>query len=635
KLRGYTASTFSFNVEGGRCETCKGEGFEKIEMQFLSDVYVTCQACNGARFREDVLEVTYNGKSVREVLELTAEDAVRFFGESSEASQRLRPLIDIGLGYLRLGQPLTTLSGGESQRLKLAAAMGQNIKSHTLFLFDEPTIGLHFADVEKLVAALQALVEHGHSVVVIEHNMEIAKIADWVIDLGPEGGRGGGRVVAEGTPEDVAANPESHTGRYLRAALAGPVARERVAEAPAAYAAANGNGGLMRVVGAKEHNLRDLSLDLPRDQFIVITGLSGSGKSTLAFDIIYAEGQRRYLDSLSTYARQYVKVLPRPNVDLLAGVPATVAIEQRLSRGSRKSTVATVTEIYHYLRLLYAKIGVQHCTQCDQALTPLSREQIVARIKREFRGTAVTLMGPAVRGRKGIYKDLFQAARKLGFKQVRVDGTVVPLHPMPALARYREHDIDIIVGGADLGVRGTSPLPELVGTALRLGGGTVIAKAGREERLYSERLYCANCSIGYEALDPRLFSFNSRQGACPTCDGIGSEPSFEVEQLIGDPNRPLGAALLEALAPGGAEARRAVKQVAKQHRIALSKSYAKLTAKQRKAFFEGNGSPGLLHVLQELLLEDEEVGAGLGDLLGERPCPTCAGRRLNPRAQAV
>jgi excinuclease ABC subunit A len=640
KLRGFTAATFSFNVDGGRCAGCGGEGFEKIEMQFLSDVYVTCQACNGARFRPDVLEVSYNGKSIRDVLDLTAEEAVAFFGESSEVTARLQPLLDIGLGYLRLGQPLTTLSGGESQRLKLAAAMGQHGDAHTLFLFDEPTIGLHFADVDRLLAALQALVDRGHSVVVIEHNMEIAKTADWVIDLGPEGGDGGGGLVGEGTPEDIAATPASHTGRYLRAALAGPVtdapALPAVAEAPAPFrAAAPGTRGLMRVVGAKEHNLRDLTLDLPRDQFIVVTGLSGSGKSTLAFDIIYAEGQRRYLDSLSTYARQYVKVLPRPNVDLLAGVPATVAIEQRLSRGSRKSTVATVTEIYHYLRLLYAKIGVQHCTDCGEALSSLSRDQIAARIARECRGQTVTILGPAVRGRKGIYKDLFQAARKLGFTLARIDGDVLPLYPPPALARYREHDIDIVVGRVEIGRGSRIQLAELIAAALRLGGGSVIAATGATERLYSERLYCARCGIGYEALDPRLFSFNSRQGACPSCDGLGSQPTFEVEQLIGDARRPLRDGLFAALAPGGAAAARAVKAVAKQHGIALGKSYASLTPKQRTAFFEGNGAPGLLATLQDLLVEDEDAAAGLSGLLGERPCPACAGRRVNARAQAV
>ena len=637
KMRGFTAATFSFNVAGGRCETCGGEGYEKVEMQFLSDVYVTCQACNGTRFRADVLDVTYNGKSIREVLDLTAADAVRFFGEGSEASTRLRPLLDVGLGYLRLGQPLTTLSGGESQRLKLAAAIGQPTKGQTLFLFDEPTIGLHFADVETLLAALQQLVERGHSVVVIEHNMEVAKAADWVIDLGPEGGNGGGRVVAEGTPEDVAATTGSHTGRYLAAALAGPTAEQiapAVHEAPPP--AADGTG-VMRIVGANEHNLKDLHLDLPRDQFIVVTGLSGSGKSTLAFDIVYAEGQRRYLDSLSTYARQYVKVLPRPDVDLLAGVPATVAIEQRLSRGSRKSTVATVTEIYHYLRLLYAKIGIQHCVTCGDALSPLSREQIAGRIRKEFKGETVTLLAPAVRGRKGIYKELFQAARKLGYKQARVDGKLIGLEPLPALARYKEHDIDVVVGAVDVGARGASPLPELIAAALRLGSGAVIARAGAQERLYSERLYCGRCGVGYEALDPRLFSFNSRQGACPTCDGLGSEATFEVDALIADGERPIGDALMAALSPGGLAAKRVIKEVAKRHRVPLKKPIGKLTAKQRTAFFEGAGSgaPGLLTALEELIVEDEEVGEALSGLLGERACPSCAGTRLNARARAV
>ncbi|MDX2171091.1 MAG: excinuclease ABC subunit UvrA, partial [Deltaproteobacteria bacterium] len=612
-----------------------GEGYEKVEMQFLSDVYVTCQVCNGARFRADVLEVAYQGKSIRDVLDLTGEEAVRFFGESSEVTQRLQPLLDVGLGYLRLGQPLTTLSGGESQRLKLAAAIGQNTKGHTLFLFDEPTIGLHFADVATLLGALQALVERGHSVVVIEHNMEVAKAADWVIDLGPDGGTGGGRVVAEGTPEDVAANAESHTARYLRAALDGPLA---VAESDSLPRASGGGlgGGLMRVVGAREHNLKDLHLDLPRDQFIVVTGLSGSGKSTLAFDIVYAEGQRRYLDSLSTYARQYVKVLPRPNVDLLAGVPATVAIEQRLSRGSRKSTVATVTEIYHYLRLLYAKIGVQHCTSCGDPLSPLSREQIAARIRKEFKGGTVTLLAPAVRGRKGIYKDLFTAARKLGFKQARIDGKLTALEPTPSLARYKEHDIEIVVGAVEIAPRATpAALPELIAAALRLGSGAVIAVGGGVERLYSERLYCGRCGVGYEALDPRLFSFNSRQGACPTCDGLGSEATFEIESLIGNDAQPLGEGVIAALAPGGLAAKRLVKEVAKRHRVPLAKPAGKLTARQKQAFFHGNGTPGLLHGLEELILADEAVGEALSGLLGERPCPTCDGRRLNPRAQAV
>jgi excinuclease ABC subunit A len=636
RMRGYTTATFSFNVAGGRCEACSGEGFEKIEMQFLSDVYVTCAVCDGARFTAEVLEVRHRDKSIRDVLDLTVDTAMEFFAGAPDVVERLRPLAEIGLGYVRLGQPLTTLSGGEAQRLKLAAAMTGQTKAGTLFLFDEPTIGLHFGDVERLLGALQALVDQGHSVVVIEHNMEVAKTADYVIDLGPEGGTGGGTIVVAGTPEHVAECAESHTGRYLRQALtAAPGVVPHDLEPAVAEASSNGLTGRIRVVGAREHNLRDVSIDLPRDQFVVVTGLSGSGKSTLVFDIIYAEGQRRYLDSLSTYARQYVKILPRPNVDLLTGVPATVAIEQRLSRGSKKSTVATVTEIYHYLRLLYAKVGVQHCTQCDQPLSALTREQIGKHIQRDFKGKEVALLAPVVRGRKGIYKDLLQGARKLGFRRARIDGQIVPLQKLPELARFKEHDIDIVVG--ELAIRaGYGPqLGESIATALRLGGGGIVALGDCGERMYSERLYCVTCSIGYEDLDPRLFSFNSRQGACPACDGLGTTVRFEPEALVGRAGEPLGEALQRTLGAAGARALRLGKQIAKSHRVSLTQPFAKLSSRKRSALFEGNGKPGLIGALRDLMEDDADTAAGLLDLMSEQPCADCHGRRLNARAAAV
>ncbi len=634
KLRGYTAATFSFNVTGGRCDACSGEGFEKIEMQFLSDVYVTCAECGGARFREEVLEVRHRGKSIRDVLDLTIDAAAAFFSDTPEVGERLRPLADIGLGYVRLGQPLTTLSGGEAQRLKLAAALTRRDKAGVLFLFDEPTIGLHFADVEKLVHALQTLVEHGHSVVVIEHNMEVVKAADHVIDLGPEGGIGGGQIVASGTPEEVAASAASHTGRYLRQALAGAASAADTPPALVAEPSANGLRGRICVVGAREHNLRDLSIDLPRDKFVVVTGLSGSGKSTLAFDILYAEGQRRYLDSLSTYARQYVKILPRPDVDMLSGVPATVAIEQRLSRGSKSSTVATITEVYHYLRLLYAKVGVQHCTECDQPLVALAREQIVQRVQRDYKGDAITVMAPAVRGRKGIYKDLFQSMRKLGFSKARVDSAMVAIHPVPSLARYKEHDIDIVIAEFELFGRYREALTEHVATALRLGSGAVIVSGAAGERIYSERLYCAKCSIGYEELDPRLFSFNSRQGQCTACNGLGSTVSFDAETMFGSATTILAAALEQSLG-GVPAALRTARKVARSHRISVQRPLAKTSKRKREAFLEGNAKAGLIDSLRDLMDSDEEVAHGLRDLLSEARCNECDGTRLNERARAV
>ncbi|NIO10468.1 MAG: ATP-binding cassette domain-containing protein, partial [Deltaproteobacteria bacterium] len=403
RLRGYTPSTFSFNVEGGRCESCQGEGFEKIEMQFLSDVYTPCSECNGARFRGEILEVFFRGRNIQQVLNMTVSEAMDFFHDCPEIQDRLRPLRLVGLDYLRLGQPLTTLSGGESQRLKLAAHISRAKKAATLFIFDEPTTGLHFHDIEKLLIAFNELLDEGHTVVVIEHNMEVIKCADRIIDLGPEGGNRGGEIVAVGTPEEIVEVERSHTGRYLKPHL---VQEQESPFEPLLEKTlkVNGNGSgpeqrAIAVVGAKEHNLKNINLEILRDRFVVITGLSGSGKSSLAFDIIYAEGQRRYIDSLSAYARQFIKVMARPNVDLLLGIPPTVAIEQRLSQGGKKSTVATVTEIYHYLRLLYSKVGKQHCLQCDRPITSLTKSQILDRISRGHRGKDVTVISPIVRAR--------------------------------------------------------------------------------------------------------------------------------------------------------------------------------------------------------------------------------------------
>jgi excinuclease ABC subunit A len=630
RLRNYTAATFSFNVPGGRCETCTGEGYEKVEMQFLSDVYVPCAECSGARFQPEVLEVRFRGRSIREVLDLTVAEAVAAFADVADVGLRLKPLADVGLEYLRLGQPLSTLSGGEAQRLKLAAQLGREGKAHTLFIFDEPTTGLHLADVDRLLACFARLVERGHSLLVIEHHLEVIKSADWVIDLGPEGGDGGGRVVAAGPPETIAATPASHTGRHLQSVLTPTAA---VAEGSTASVAAQpaSHDGHIRIVGAREHNLKDVSLDLPRDRLIVLTGLSGSGKSSLAFDVLHAEGQRRYLDSLSTYARQFLPVMAKPEVDLLAGLPPTVAIEQRLSRGGRTSTVATVTEVYHYLRLLFAKVGVQHCTGCGAPIHPQSQRQILDRLRRDFRGHRITLLAPVVRGRKGYHKETLAAARKLRLREARVDGKWLTLAKVPLLDRYREHDIELVI--ATLRAEATE-LDAALERGLRLGGGAVVALADEREHLYSERLFCAACGVGFAPLDPRLFSFNSRHGACTTCRGMGVLRVLDPDAIL-DPARTLEDGAIRPLqAPElRAERRKTLRRLAAAG-IPLDRPVGRLGARQRKLLLEGrDGNSGLLGTLRARLAE-ADVPA-LEEFTVERPCLDCDGQRLNARARAV
>jgi ABC-type nitrate/sulfonate/bicarbonate transport system ATPase subunit len=273
-----------------------------------------------------------------------------------------------------------TLSGGEAQRLKLAGHLvDADSESSKLFLFDEPTTGLHFDDVAKLLRAFRQLLDAGHSLIVIEHNLDVIRASDWIIDLGPEGGDAGGQLVAQGTPDEISRHPSSHTGKALREyqdAFTKPLATK---EPAGRYL-----GNAIRIHKAREHNLKNIDVEIPRGRFTVVTGVSGSGKSTLAFDILFAEGQRRYLESLNAYARQFVQAASRPDVDAIFGIPPTVAIEQRTSRGGRKSTVGTLTEAHHFLRLLFVKLGTQYCPDCDVPIEPQSEEMIAARNPEEF-----------------------------------------------------------------------------------------------------------------------------------------------------------------------------------------------------------------------------------------------------------
>jgi excinuclease ABC subunit A len=219
KARGYQAGRFSFNVKGGRCETCQGDGLIKVEMHFLPDMYVPCDVCHGKRYNRETLEIHYKGKTISDILEMTVEDAAEFFSAIPSISRRLQALIEVGLGYIRLGQSATTLSGGEAQRVKLAKELSKRDTGQTLYILDEPTTGLHFHDIAKLLDIIHTLRDRGNTVVVIEHNLDVIKTADWIVDLGPEGGSGGGEIIAEGTPEEVAENPKSHTGRFLKPML--------------------------------------------------------------------------------------------------------------------------------------------------------------------------------------------------------------------------------------------------------------------------------------------------------------------------------------------------------------------------------------------------------------------------------
>lgn len=538
KAQGIMPGFFSFNSGEGRCERCAGNGFEKIEMQFLSDLYVTCPECEGKRYQPHALKVLLHGRSIHDVLGMTAEDAVAWFGgplfESSKKAKQivtqLSLLNEAGLGYLKLGQPLNTLSGGEAQRLKLIGHLIEHpagASAGSLLLLDEPTTGLHFDDIALLVKLMQRLVDEGHSLLVIEHNLEVIKCADWVIDLGPEGGEAGGTLVVAGTPEKVAECSASHTGRYLHELFSDSKgqAASRVAETPRAGASERAEARTTNTIsirGAREHNLKNISVDIPRDEFVVVTGLSGSGKSSLAFDLVFAEGQRRFLDSMSVYARTFVEQMEKPEVDLITGVPPTVAIEQRISRGGGKSTVATVTEVYHFFRLLFAKLGTQYCPTCNVPVKKQSVQAILKTVQQHLRsGGGGHLLAPLIKARKGFHTDVAEHAAKHGIETLLVDGEFRDTMGFKKLERFKEHTIDAVIARVSKS-DDAETLRIQIEAALKMGKGTIKLRLNdKTMHVLSTEMSCPSCGLSFEELDPRLFSFNSPHGWCKECRGFG------------------------------------------------------------------------------------------------------------------
>lgn len=625
--RGYTAGTFSFNSGDGRCPTCGGSGFEHVEMQFLSDIYLRCPDCDGTRYRAEILEVKLergaHKLSVADVLELTVSEAASVFADDADVLRVLQPIVDVGLEYVKLGQPVPTLSGGEAQRLKLAgflaeaaqaaqAAARKRVKQDVpanagrLFMFDEPTTGLHFDDIAKLMRAFGKLLDAGHSLIVIEHNLDVIRAADWIIDLGPEGGDAGGLLVCAGTTEQVKACAASHTGLALKqyeASIGQPQAADEGVPLQSALAARRAQRAavaevqgenVVRIVNAHEHNLKAMNVDIPHGKFNVVTGVSGSGKSTLAFDILFHEGQRRYLESLNAYARSIVQPAGRPEVDAVYGIPPTVAIEQRLSRGGRKSTVATTSEVWHFLRLLYVKLGVQHCIHDGTPVSAQSPEAIFAQLMRDHRGEHIGLLAPLVVNRKGVYTDLAKWAKARGYTHLRVDGEFLTVDPWPRLDRFREHTLELPVGDIVVSPENEAALRTLMEQALEYGKGIMHVLAPLDGlqnamhsggtahvgnvKVFSTKRACSTCGTSYPELDPRMFSYNSKHGWCPSCVGTGLA----------------------------------------------------LTREQRAAFDDtvlGGDDRG-----REQTLPSEEVDPdGMTDL----PCPDCHGTRLNPTARAV
>jgi len=503
KLRGYKPGRFSFNVPEGRCEACEGYGATKLEMDFLADIWVPCNVCEGKRFNHETLEVKYRDQSIADVLDMDIQQALDLFENHPKIYRLLKTLHDVGLDYMKLGQPSPTLSGGEAQRVKLARELGKRSTGKTLYLLDEPTTGLHFADVKKLLEVLHGFVEEGNTVVVIEHSLDVIKTADWIIDMGPEGGAGGGTVIATGTPEEIAACEESYTGKALQSVLF-PKAKTS--------AKRNGSNGVshrkpdhfteeITIRGAAQHNLQSIDAVVPRDKMSVFCGPSGSGKTSLAMDTLYAEGQRRYVESLSAYARQFLGQMPKPKLDHVAGLSPAIAIEQKTVGATPRSTVGTVTEIYDYLRVLFARLGQMYCPECQLPVTRQTTDEIVERVLSLDEGTRLYLAAPLEVAVGQSYDKLWDRLGTQGFLRVRINGTTYPIEEVPKIDHKRDYQVETIVDRIKVDPESRGRIADSLETALDMGKGVVhlihVDRDKDEPEWHVDRLSlnytCANC----------------------------------------------------------------------------------------------------------------------------------------------
>ena len=665
KMRGYGKSRFSFNVEGGRCEACGGGGAKLVELQFLAPVTVPCEECGGHRFQAETLEVKYQGRSIADVLAMTAEEARELFRDHPKIARPLDVLCEIGLAYVTLGQPSTTLSGGEAQRMKLASELQRRAKGHTLYLLDEPTTGLHLADVAKLVAGFQKLVDLGHTVVVVEHNLDLLLAADHVIELGPEGGAGGGEIVAEGTPEAIEKAPGSPTGAVLRAQRRSrsQVPRARLDGGPVAGPPAATS---ISVRGARTHNLKGVDVDIPRDALTVVTGPSGSGKSSLALDTIHTEGRRRFVESLSTYARQFLGTKDRPPVDRIDGLGPSVAVEGRAFGGSPRSTVATTTEIHDHLRVLYARAGTRRCPFHGEKLETSDASRIARRIAADFDGKAGWIVAPVEEPAEGLAARA-GAWRAAGFARLLVAGSEVRLDAkLPEIGE--DAKVDLVIDRLNLAPGARGRIAEAVEQAEGVSGRVAVLSKSGDRREYSTQGICPVCGFKIHGdLEPRHFSFNTHVGACVACGGLGERFECDEEKLFADPARAIGdGAIVKKLerwlAKGRGYYERLLEEVARVHKIDLEKAWKDFSEEHRRLLARGIGARPVYHVkiarttanaeIEERFTaswpglcghvdawhaktEDAEWAAILEQVMTRRICSACKGERLRPEVAAV
>lgn len=669
KVRGYKPGRFSFNVPGGRCEVCSGNGEMEIEMQFLSNVHVPCDECLSKRYNEETLEIYYRGKNIFHVLDMSIAEAVVFFENHPKISKTMKTLMDVGLGYIKLGQSSTTLSGGEAQRVKLASELRKIDTGNTVYILDEPTTGLHFTDIARLLETLQELVTRGNSVIVIEHNLDVIKSADYIIDLGPDGGKGGGEVIAIGTPEEICANKSSETGKVLKEILF----RKQKSFKLSNNKISNNlkNGSFLEIEGASENNLKNVSVKIPKNELTVITGRSGSGKSSLAMDTIFKEGQARYVESLSTYARQFLGKNEKANVKSIKGLAPAIAVDQKNVTKNPRSTVATTTEVYDYLRLLYARAGEHHCPICQKLITPNHPDSIFKDLLSKWENEKGYLLAPLYLPQISLHLKLLKSGhikgyaedlKRDGFQRVLIDKIVYELDEIPEKIKD-QCKVYLIVDRIAIDKKQRKRFIEAIETAFDVGVGLFVFmdKDLKREILYSRESACMEHDFFVpKEINPRHFSFNSHWGACTECHGLGVRRSVSSDLIVIDETKPVvdGAFdkyIQSLLTRQGTYYSTFFNQLCKENKVNPKEPFSKIGKNVQKKILHGDTSEieftkvkenisgsktitynkkweGLLPLIERMSkeAETESVREKFDKFYKATICPDCQGSRLSP-----
>lgn len=643
KAQGYKAGRFSFNVKEGSCPHCSGMGMIKIDMDFMEDEWVLCEHCKGQRFDPNTLSILYRSKNIYEVLEMTVDEGLDFFSAIPHIKIKLETLKAVGLDYIKLGQPSPTLSGGEAQRIKLAKELARPSSGNTLYIFDEPTTGLHFYDIKKLCGVLQQLVDRGNTVLVIEHNMDLVKTADWIIDLGPEGGKFGGQLIAAGTPEKIV-KLKTPTAEAIRPFLK-PHPMEIPDSLPKKPVLPMKN---IIVQGAQQNNLKMIDVSIPRGKITLCTGPSGSGKSSFAFETIYAEGQRRYIESMSAYSRQFVKQMPKPKVEHIEGLSPAIAIEQKSHAGNPRSTIGTMTESYDFLRVLYAHLGTAFDPETGEEIRTISKDYVLKRLLDLPLSTKIQILSPLNLKRNERFEDLKEKLQRQGFLRIRLNQVYYELDQDIPFDKQRKNELFLIIDRLTVSPENKKRMLAAIDQASTLSGGTFVAAIDDRDLFFNLSFAVVSTGKSYPPITPHTFSFNTEQGMCPDCQGLGFQYGADLSRhteimkmspvalvsLLWKENssKEMLSVFLQLLKIAGINSKAPLSELPSDE-LQLLFNGTKEAIEKNGMLLKWRGFNNVFAILAKA--SDPAIREVLVPLLDQSQCLSCLGTRLNPLARNV